>query len=148
MSMHERYGKRSLVYSRWHRTECSGLPFECSCIDLDMLEFCKLCRQPLMLCETAIYVGQTYKPTTVLEALAKICQVPAFLIFVANKSATYFDDVDKLDRFIIRKVWPDPTDFATLTLQQWTDRIKKCHEDHWRECTSPKAKVFLSRQGG
>jgi len=66
MAEREKYGVRSLEYSRWHRTDsvhrflglerAHHLPM----IDLDALEYCRLCSQPLLLIETARDVGQRY----------------------------------------------------------------------------------------
>ena len=72
----ERYGHRDLTFSRWHRT----LGDHVTCIDMDFLEYCRRCRQPLAFIETARDVGQGFKPTTVQKKTAEQANVPAYCV--------------------------------------------------------------------
>ena len=77
MSMEERYGSRDLTYSAWHRTLDPSLHY----IDLDAIEYCAQCKEPLALLELAQDVGQGWKATTVLRKLARKARLPAYLVF-------------------------------------------------------------------
>lgn len=73
----ERYGERELIYSAWHREQNTHL----SMIDLDAIETCKQCKQPLALIELARDVGQLHKTTTITRKLAEMANIPAYLVF-------------------------------------------------------------------
>lgn len=78
MSRQERHGTRSLAYSVWHRS----LADELVMIDVDGLEYCWHCRDPLALVEAVCDVGQLAsmpKTTTVVERLAYRADIPAVL---------------------------------------------------------------------
>lgn len=77
MSRDERYGTRDLTFSRWHRYALSD---RVTAIDLDLMEYCRRCRMPLCLIETARDVGQDAKPTIVMERLAQASNVVAVCI--------------------------------------------------------------------
>jgi hypothetical protein len=112
MSEVERWGRRPGAYSDWHR----GLGVIASMIDLDVVEHCLFCEyctydtEILALCETAVDVGQTTKPTYVLQALARRADVPAWLILY-RPNPNYREDQHwpYLDRIVgarIAQVWP------------------------------------------
>jgi len=76
MSRHERYESRDRAFSNWHRYACSQTS---NMVDIDGLEYCgtRGCAKPLLLIETARDVGQDFKPTTAMRALAQAANVPA-----------------------------------------------------------------------
>ena len=81
MTRFERTGRRDLTYSSWHRgiepyTQ-SNLPY----VDLDAVEYCRKCDEPLALVELAQDVGQEFKATTVMRKLAAKAGLPAYLVF-------------------------------------------------------------------
>ena len=123
MSRQERYGTRDLTFSQWHRT----LSDDATCIDLDLLEYCRRCRQPLAFLELARDVGQAFKPTTVLERLAKKAEVPAFLIMYELLSQT---NTTTIGDCRVRRVYPDPTGFKILTITEVGRWIESIHERH------------------
>jgi len=67
----ERFGTRDLTYSGWHRTDSTKRyigrekAYELSYIDIDAVEYCRICCQPLLLIELARDVGQKHKNHTV-----------------------------------------------------------------------------------
>src|SRR5262249_27104624 len=86
---YERTGIRDLAYSNWHRQFC---PERVTMIDVDGLEYCRRCRSPLALIETALDVGQAVKPTTALEQLSLAANVPAFcVLYTKNDQPCDFD---------------------------------------------------------
>jgi predicted Ser/Thr protein kinase len=115
MPRHERFGKRDLTYSAWHRSiEPEGensLPY----VDIDAVEYCPACREPLALIETAEDVGQDFKPTIVMQRLAARAGLPAYLVLYRK------DVAGGIDRFRLIRVWPreawrwrvlDPEEYA------------------------------------
>ena len=63
-------------FSEFHRKH-DGI----SGIDLDFVETCPKCKEPLAFFETAFDKGQTFKATTTTEWIARKCAKPSFLVF-------------------------------------------------------------------
>ena len=105
MSDVERFGVRDLTYSRWHRVDSISrfvgreVAEELTYIDVDVLEYCRVCREPLLLAELARDVGQNHKNTTVLVMLAKAANVPAIVVL-------YRIAGEDIDRFRVKNLWP------------------------------------------
>jgi hypothetical protein len=116
MSRQERYGTRDLTFSGWHRT----LPDYCTTIDIDFLEYCKICRAPLGLIEIARDVGQAYKPTTVMEQLAKKAGVQAYLIL-------YKLEENGIGTCRMAQIYPNKTRLFTMTPEEVADTIRGIH---------------------
>ena len=141
MSRYERYGTRSLVYSHWHRFYMGD---DEPMIDLDGIEYCsrKECREALVLVETALDVGQGFKATSVLERLSQQSGVMAICVLYRSTTPTPNEvcgcreglvnpDCDHgIDRFRVRRVWPDPTPFGLMTPEQYRDRIREIRMAH------------------
>lgn len=121
MSRYERYGTRDLTYSAWHRT----LPDVVTMIDIDGLEYCRRCRAPLALIETARDVGQSFKSTIVLRELACRAFIPAFLVLyhIGEESGG-------IDQFRWCQIWPQRTDLATATVAEWSHHLVALHDSH------------------
>ena len=144
MSRHERYGTRSLVYSKWHRFYLGDAE---PMIDLDGIEYCteKGCSKPLILVETARDVGQANKPTTVLRELAKqaggvlaICVLYTVADGVDEQTGcgctpNQVDDSCQhgITRFRVRRVWPSPKPLWTaMTPEEFRDRLRQVRLHH------------------
>jgi hypothetical protein len=83
--MRERIGERPLSYSRWHRTIASDnrmIHDAIQMIDVDGLEYCRWCKAPLALIETAIYGGphSEQKSYEVMLELARVAEIPAYVM--------------------------------------------------------------------
>lgn len=121
MPRYEKYGKRDLTYSAWHRQQADHLTY----IDLDGLEYCQQCRAPLALIETARDVGQPFKATIVMRKLAEQARVPAALLFY-----TKADDDRLISSFRFRLVSPQWGDERQLTPAEyvaWLDELRYLH---------------------
>lgn len=107
MSSVERHGTRDLTYSAWHRAANVARflgpqrAHQLTYIDLDAIEYCAKCREPLLLGELARDVGQAFKATRVLRRLAKRANRPAVLVFYR------VGDTGDIERFRVRMVYPD-----------------------------------------
>lgn len=145
MSRHERYGTRSLVYSKWHRFYLGDQE---KMIDLDDVEYCHEpgCSKPLVLIEIARDIGQANKPTTVLRRLAEASSTLALCVLY-----TVAEDVDEqtgcrceprheipgcnhgITRFRIRRVWPSRSggqSWIKMTPEQYRDRLRAVRTNH------------------
>ena len=82
------YYNKGDAYSEWHRALKNDLGY----IDIDSVGICLKCKQPLYLAETTFDVGQAWKATTTTEALARLANLPSFLIFykVENNAVVSF----------------------------------------------------------
>ena len=77
MSRTERGFNRDWRWSVFHRC----MPPPAYMIDVDTLECCRYCKEPIYLAEVARDIGQSFKPTTIILNLAKKADIKAFLIF-------------------------------------------------------------------
>jgi len=102
----ERSGKRDLSYSIWHRKTCGRHLY---CIDIDAVEYCPRCNEPLALIELAVDIGQEHKSTVVMANLAKKAGVPAYLVFYAK------DASDSIQSFRVSQEYPRMTDERQMT---------------------------------
>ena len=119
MSRQERYGTRDLTYSKWHRTLADDLTY----IDVDALEYCQRCREPLALIEIARDVGQSFKATPVLRKLAARAGVPAYC-------ALYRIEDDTVVSFRVRKLVPVFTDWCDIDTDGWVKLLRLFRDQH------------------
>jgi hypothetical protein len=129
MSEHERTGSRNLAYSRWHRTASlrrfigERAARACGMIDLDGVEICRRCSEPLALVETC-YDVQQFKATTVLRRLAMLANLDAYLIY-------YVTDLDgEITGYRIAKVWPERIGPVPWTVDQWARKLAGLRRAH------------------
>jgi hypothetical protein len=144
MSRHERYGKRSLVYSKWHRFYLGDNE---PMIDIDAAEYCaeRSCGEVLCLVETAMDVGQANKTCTVLRGLAQRSGVLALCVLYkvadgieldhgcpCSEGAADDNCSHGITRFRVRKVWPQPPNskWHTMTPEQYRDRLRALRMNH------------------
>jgi hypothetical protein len=121
MARFERYGIRSLVFSGWHRT----LNDHTTMIDIDDLEYCRRCREPIVLIENARDIGQDFKPTIVLAKLARRAGVLAFLIYYRLST-----DEQSIVSFRVRQVEPPDDVERILTPDEMAVIFDRWHTDH------------------
>lgn len=144
MSRYERYGSRSLVYSKWHRFYMDDSE---PMIDLDAVEYCSQrgCNKALVLIETARDIGQESKPTTVLRGLAEVSQTLALCVLYRVS-----DDADPISgcrcergsvrpgcdhgitSFRVRRIWPSPrrSGWQVMTPQLYRERLVQVRLNH------------------
>lgn len=145
MSRDERFGTRSLIYSKWHRLYLGDAE---PMIDLDGVEYCaeKRCNKALILVETAMDIGQRNKPTTVMRELAKqaggvlaICVLYRIRDGIdpaagcpCKDSRNFDPDCDHgITRFRVRRVWPSPTQLWTvMTPEEFRDKLRAVRMNH------------------
>lgn len=106
-----------MVFSHWHR----GLDPRYKFLDVDWVEFCDVCSKPLALMEIALDVGK-WKPTTVLEHLAKRSNLPAFCILYQVNAE------DEVVGARVRRIYPNRTRFEQRDAAQLERLIGRIHE--------------------
>jgi len=120
MSREERYGTRDLAYSAWHRRQGRLLAY----IDLDAIEVCAMCKQPLALIELAQDVGQSGKATTIIRRLARLANLPAFLVFYSK------DGSDTIIGFRVQQVAPERGKQQSMTPGEYVEFLCALRDGH------------------
>lgn len=144
MSRYERYGTRSLVYSKWHRFFLGDRE---PMIDLDGIEYCteRSCSRPLVLIETARDVGQASKPTTVLRRLAEQAGVLALCVLYLPAEGVDLESGCTCEhgrvndqcshgivQFRVRRVWPPPENWQwqVMSPEEFRARLLQVRLSH------------------
>jgi hypothetical protein len=110
------------VYNDWHR-KYDGIAM----IDIDSVECCQHCYEPLAIIETCYDKGQKYKSTTLSKIIAKRLNIPCFLVFykeLAQGSLT----------FRIKRVRSSKTEFELMTELEWYQVLRSLHDHHHKSC--------------
>jgi hypothetical protein len=126
LARYEITGKRDLTYSGWHRT----LPDDIAMIDIDSLEWCHRCREPLALVETARYTGRG-KVASVTARLAAKAGIPAYIVWYL---------MDETERYItgfkVSQIHPRTNaEPSMVTCEGWESHLRSLRDQH--ECGRP-----------
>ena len=108
-------------YNDWHR-KFDGL----GGIDIDFIEVCPKCYEPLAVKETCYDKGQKWKATTLTKIVSKALKVPGFLIFYKNVGGTM--------QFRIKRVSEPVSEIYEMTEDQWLAYLYELHKEHRRCC--------------
>lgn len=140
LSKRELTGNRDLTYSHWHRGHRTGHPdSSCTAADIDMMEYCASCGEPLLLIETAVGNADTLKNHNQLYRLAEQADVPAVLVFYEKGTAEWCGvcraEYAEPVRLWVRDVWPVRSAAREMAPLEWAAEIEALHADH--ECRSP-----------
>jgi len=116
------YALSNGVYNDWH-IKYDGIAM----IDIDSVECCQHCYEPLAIIETCYDKGQKYKSTTLSKIIAKRLNIPCFLVFykeLAQGSLT----------FRIKRVRSSKTEFELMTELEWYQVLRSLHDHHHKSC--------------
>lgn len=136
MSAHEKTGRRSLLYSGWHRErglrERYGFTprqaWSLGVIDIDSCEFCRHCFDPLALVETQ----ESYrppKPAPVMSRLAARAGIPAYSVSIVPGAE---QDSDPIALFMLRRLHPPTEHMDVFTGAEYAAWLLSLRADH--EC--------------
>lgn len=153
MSLAERTGERSLLYSRWHRPEwterflgkmhASWL----SQIDIDSCEYCDQCGKPLALIE----LQASTAPPKAAPVTCKVARLSGLSAFSVSYVPTLGgDDVEKgqdIGRFRWQQQAPERSSVVDLEPADYAAWLWTLREDHLPNCPRP-ALRRRSRGGG
>ena len=120
MTRYEKTWKRDLTYSLWHR----GLEDDITMIDIDSVEYCSTCFEPLALLELARDVGQSHKPHIVTKKPAEKAGLPAYVVFYK------VNEKGEIIQFRVRQVAPTEGEERIMTPEQYADFLRKLHRKH------------------
>ena len=115
-------------YSDWHR-KYDGIAY----IDVDSVECCMYCYEPLAIIETCYDKGQEWKATTLSKIIAERLNIPCFLVFYKELNATSLT-------FRIKRIKGSKTEFRLMSEDQWVIILRSLHDNHKTKCKSTKRK--------
>ena len=95
-------------------------------IDIDFIEVCPKCYEPLAVKETCYDKGQKYKATTLTKIVSEALKVPGFLIFYKNVGGTM--------QFRIKRISEPVSEIYDMTSDQWLAYLYELHKEHRRCC--------------
>jgi len=99
-------------YSEWHR-QFDGIAM----IDVDSVECCKVCYEPLAIIEVAMDKGQD-KAYTLVKKIADKMQIPGFVVL-------YTVQEEKIIQFRIRRVSPEVSKtYRTAEPELWLSWLR------------------------
>jgi len=116
------------LYSDWHR-KYDGIAY----IDVDSVECCQYCFEPLAIIETCYDKGQKYKATTLSKIIAERLNIPCFLAFYKELTETSLT-------FRIKRIRSSKTEFRLLNEHEWVKILRSLHDHHKTNCKSTKRK--------
>ena len=116
------------LYSDWHR-KYDGISY----IDVDSVECCMYCYEPLAIIETCYDKGQEWKATTLSKIIAERLNIPCFLVFYKELNATSLT-------FRIKRIKGSKTEFRLMSEDQWVIILRSLHDHHKTKCKSTKRK--------
>ena len=125
----EKYNNRRLTYSRWHRRESIRRflsdfeAWQLGMVDIDDVEYCRFCGEPLALIETAQDFGQR-KSARVTARLAERAGIPAWLVFY-----TPGPDGD-IVRFRVRQVYPSGDGEKIMSPREFAEFLVELRRRH------------------
>ena len=115
-------------YNDWHR-KYEGIAM----IDVDSVECCQYCFEPLAIIETCYDKGQKFKATTLSKIIAERLNIPCFLVF-------YKESTPGSLTFRIKRITGSKTEFRLMNEDQWVKILRSLHDHHKTNCKSTKRK--------
>ena len=115
-------------YNDWHR-KYDGIAM----IDVDSVECCQYCYEPLAIIETCYDKGQKFKATTLSKIIAERLNIPCFLVF-------YKESTPGSLTFRIKRITGSKTEFQLLNEHEWVKILRSLHDHHKTNCKSTKRK--------
>ena len=109
-------------YNDWHRKYDN-----IAMIDIDSIECCPHCYEPLAILETCYDKGQKYKGTTLLKTLASRLQIPSFLVFYKNMGQGSL-------AFRIKRLWLSNAEFELMNEDEWVRELHQLQHQHKQHC--------------
>ena len=109
-------------YNDWHR-KYDGIAM----IDIDSIECCRKCYEPLAVLETCYDKGQKYKATTLANIVANRLNIPLFLVFYKKLTKTSLT-------FRIKRITTSQTDFQYMNEDEWVSVLYEIQAEHKKVC--------------
>ena len=109
-------------YSDWHR-KYDGIAY----IDVDSVECCMYCYEPLAIIETCYDKGQPWKATTLSKIIASRLNIPCWLVFYKEVTETSLT-------FRIKRIRSSQTEFQLMNEDEWVAILRDLHNHHQLNC--------------
>ena len=109
-------------YSDFHR-KYDGIAY----IDVDSVECCMYCYEPLAIIETCYDKGQTWKATTLSKIIASRLNIPCWLVFYKELTPTSLT-------FRIKRIRSSQTEFQLMNEDEWVAILRDLHNHHQLNC--------------
>ena len=109
-------------YNDWHR-KYDGIAM----IDVDSIEVCPHCYEPLAILETCFDKNQKYKATNLCNTLARRLNIPCFLVFYKNVTPTTLT-------FRIKRITSSQTEFQYMNEDEWVSVLYEIQAEHKKVC--------------
>jgi len=109
-------------YNDWHR-QYEGIAM----IDVDSVEVCPDCYEPLAMIETCYDKGQKYKSCTLLKTLASRLQIPSFLVFYKKVGQGSL-------AFRIKRLHLSNAEFELMSEDEWVRELYQLQNEHRKCC--------------
>ena len=109
-------------YNDWHRQYDN-----IAMIDVDSVEVCPDCYEPLALLETCYDKGQKYKATTLVKTLSERLRVPSFLVFYKNVGQGSLT-------FRIKRLHVPNASFEYMNEDEWVRELYQLQNEHRKCC--------------
>jgi len=109
-------------YNDWHRQYDN-----IAMIDVDSVEVCPDCYEPLALLETCYDKGQKYKATTLVKTLSERLRVPSFLVFYKNVGQGSLT-------FRIKRLHVPGASFEYMNEDEWVRELYQLQNKHIKCC--------------
>ena len=109
-------------YNDWHR-KYDGIAM----IDVDSIEVCPHCCEPLAILETCYDKNQKYKATNLCNILARRLNIPCFLVFYKNVTPTTLT-------FRIKRITGSQTEFQYMNEDEWVSVLYEIQAEHKKVC--------------
>ena len=116
------------LYSDFHR-KYDGIAY----IDVDSVECCAYCYEPLAIIETCYDKGQKFKATTLSKIIAERLNIPCWLVFYKKSTKGSLT-------FRIKRIRASKTEFKIMNEDQWVKILRSLHDHHKLNCKSKKRK--------
>jgi len=110
------------TYNDWHR-KFEGIAM----IDVDSVECCIKCYEPLAIIETCYDKGQPWKATTLSKIIASRLNIPCFLVFYKEVTPTSLT-------FRIKRIRSSQTEFQLMNEDEWVAILRDLHNHHQLNC--------------
>jgi hypothetical protein len=110
-------------YNDWHRARKEKIAM----IDIDSVEVCPDCYEPLAILETCYDKGQKYKATTLANIVASRLNIPLFLVFYKKLTQTSLT-------FRIKRITTSQTEFELMNEDQWLSILLDLQRNHRNYC--------------
>jgi len=110
-------------YNDWHRQYDN-----IAMIDIDSIEVCPNCSEPLAIIETCFDKGQKYKTTTLVKIVSSRLNIPCFLVFYKKLTETSLT-------FRIKRITSSNTEFEIMDEQTWLNILLDLQANHKNECS-------------